>query len=492
MLTKLGKDVAIYGGVDFLFRFTQLLAVPIYAFSLSLSEFGILSLLTVSATLLGMLIGLGVGNAVQRFYFDPDLGEHRRPALVSGGFVQLLVVGALVSLVALLILFPVSDQLDADLGISWPLILCAVAIALPEQLSQYLLDAVRLQFAPLRFCAISLVKNFGAVLVGLLLLIEFDMGVMGLLLGIVIAGWLAVPVGLLMIRRNLTLRLDSRLWGQLLRYGSPFVLAGAAYWVFGSVGNWMLGIYGTAADVGLFAIGMKFSVVMTFIISAFAQAWSPYALRMYGEDPDYREKWASVFSVWMFVLALASLGLALFAPELMRLLTPPEYWPAARVLAIGAVGLVFYGTVQMTSLGVMIAKRTILLNYAAWAAAVVAVVLNLLLIPRFGGVGAAVATLAAYVVLTSILLFWTQRLHPMPLEYGRLGYGLLLVVAALVGGSIAAGVEVGAVAFMAKGLVLLAAIGGAFAIGIVDRGLYRMLIPRLASRPAGEDIPRHG
>jgi O-antigen/teichoic acid export membrane protein len=475
MLKRLGKDVAIYGGADFLFRFTQLLAVPIYAHLLSLTDFGILSLLTVSATLLGILAALGVNNSVQRFYFDPEVGESRRPALVSTGLAQLIVCATGVSALAALLLAASRSTLEGDLGIPLELTFAAVAIVLPEQLSQYLLDAARLQFAPMKFFTIALVKNLGAVLLGLLLLIEFEMGVLGIVLGIVVAAWLAVPVGLLMVRRDLTLRVDSRLWSQVFAYGYPFVLTGAAYWVFGSLGNWMLGAFGSVEQVGLFAVGMKFAVVMTFVISAFAQAWSPFALRMYGEDPNYLENWSLIFSGWFFLLSLAGLGLALFAPELMRILTPPQYWPAAKVLSIAAVGLVFYGTVQMTVLGVSIAKRTILINYAAWMAAGAALILNLLLIPRFGAPGAAVATLVAYVVLTSSLLYWTQKLHPMPLEKGKLAYCLAVSIVALGSGIVASGMEIGIVAFLAKSALLLAAIGGAFAARIIDKRLYRIV-----------------
>lgn len=474
MLKRLGKDVVIYGGADFLFRFTQLLAVPVYAHLLSLADFGILSLLTVSATLLGMLAALGVNNAIQRFYFDPEIGEAQRPVLISTGLAQLLASALMVSGIAILAVLALRPTLGGDLGIAPALAFAAVAIVLPEQLSQYLLDAARLQFAPLKFFVIALVKNLGAVLLGLLFLIRFEMGVLGIVLGTVAAGWLAVPVGVLMVRRDLTPRIDWQVAARVFRYGYPFVLAGAAYWVFGSVGNWMLGALGTVEQVGLFAVGMKFAVVMTFLITAFAQAWSPFALRMYGEDPDYLRNWARIFSGWFFLLALAGLGLALFAPEMMRILTPPEYWPAASVLAIAAVGLVFYGTVQMTVLGVSIAKRTILINYAAWMAAATAVLLNLLLIPRFGAPGAAAATLTANLVLTSSLLFWTQRLHPMPLEKAKLGYCVALVVLALAAGTLSARTETGLLAFAVKSAILLAAIAGAFAAGILDKGLYRL------------------
>lgn len=477
MLKRLGKDIAIYGGTDFLFRFTQLLAVPIYAHILSLADFGILSLLTVSSTLLGMVAAMGVNNSVQRFYFDPEL-ERERPTLISTGLVQLLASGLIVTLAALLILSGLRDELGREFALPWTLVLVTLAIVLPEQLAQYLLDSVRLHFSPLRFCAIGLVKNFGAVLLGLLFLIQFDLGVFGLLLGILVAALLAVPLGLVLLRSDLTLRIERGVARKIFLYGYPFVLTGAAYWVFGSVGNWMLGTMTTLGEVGLFAIGMKFAVVMSFIIAAFAQAWSPFALRMYGEDPDYLRKWSLVFSGWFFLLALAGLGLALFAPEMMRILTPPEYWPAAPILAIGAIGLVFYGTVQLTVLGISIAKRTMLLNYAAWLAAAVAVVINLVLIPRFGAVGAAIATMTAYMLLTSFLLFWSQRLHPMPLNHGKLAYSLGLVAVSLAAVPVAHSVEVGATAFAAKTVVVLLAIGGAFSVGILNRGLYRALMQR--------------
>ena len=400
---------------------------------------------------------------------------------MSTGLLQLIASSAIVTLVGLLLVAGLREQLASEFAISWALAVAALAIVIPEQLSQYTLDVTRLHFAPFRFFLVALVKNLGAVLLGLLFLIRFEMGVFGLLLGQALAAALAVPVGLLLIRRDLTLKVDRSVATKVFTYGYPFIFAAAAYWVFGSVGNWMLGGLSTIEEVGLFAIGMKFAVVMTFIISAFAQAWSPYALRMYGEDPDYLQNWARIFSGWFFLLALAGFALALFAPEMMRILTPPAYWPAADVLAVGSTGLVFYGTVQMTILGISIAKRTILITYAAWMAAGAAILLNLLMIPRFGAVGAALATMAAYLVLTSAMLFWTQRLHPMPLQYGKLGYSLGIVAASLAWTATVGTAQVGPGLFMLKIAIVLAAVAGAFLVGVLDRRLYRLLLRRRAA-----------
>ncbi|HEY0327416.1 MAG TPA: polysaccharide biosynthesis C-terminal domain-containing protein [Allosphingosinicella sp.] len=481
MLRKLGKDVFLYGGADFLFRFTQLLAVPVYAHILSLGDFGKWALLTVSAQLMGMVATLGVGNAVQRFYFDPETPQEERPRLISTGLFQLIASAGLVTAVALAAGFAFRDEIAASWGIEFILVVAAVAIVLPEQLAQYCLDSVRLHFAPLKFFFIALIKNLGAVLLGLVLLVQFDFGVLGLLMGVSVAAALAVPVGLLLLRRDLTLRIASDVAGKVLSYGYPFVFAAAAYWVFGSMGHWLLSAFTDIEQVGIYAIGMRFALVIGFVITAFAQAWSPFALRMYGEDPDYLANWSRVFSLWFFVLALIGLALALFAPEMMRVLTPPQYWAAAPVLAVASVAQVFYGTVQLTVLGISVAKRTILLTYAAWIAAAANVAVNLALIPLLGPVGSAIATLVAYLVLTSLFLFWSQRLHPMPLELSKLAYSLGIVVLALGAATVLNRLEVGAALFIAKCLLLLLVAGGAFAAGILDRRHFDPLLRRRAA-----------
>jgi O-antigen/teichoic acid export membrane protein len=71
MLKALVKDVAIYGAGEFFFKLISFSVFPIYAHTFTVAEFGVWGLLTVSTTLLGFVVNLGVNQAVQRFYFDP-------------------------------------------------------------------------------------------------------------------------------------------------------------------------------------------------------------------------------------------------------------------------------------------------------------------------------------------------------------------------------------------------------------------------------------
>ena len=468
MLKRFGRDVLIYGGVDFLFKLLQFALIPIYTAYLSVGEFGILALLQVSALLIGAFANLGVNYAVQRYYFDDTVPADRRPALVSTGLFQLAAtVTASLFLIAL-IGAAFRDSLAADYGIRWPLAAVALAVILPDQLAQYTLDTARLQFAPARFCVIALIKNVLGLLIGAWLLVEAHLGLMGLLVGNLIGAWLALPVGLFLIRHLLTWEFRRQHAGELLRFGSPFVLTAAAFWLFSSLDRWMLARLANTVEVGLFSIAFKFASVMTLLSGAFQQAWGPTALRMAQEDPGHRDAFARILSLWLFLLGIIALALALFAAEVLMVLTPTSYWPAAPVLALGAAALVFSGTTQITVIGLTLEKRTRRIAAAAWLTAAVNIILNLLLIPRLGASGAAIATVVSSAFLTILYLVWSQRFYPLPLERGPLAYGLFVVAVAMVAPHLALGEALSPAAIALKSALLLGAVAGAIPAGILD------------------------
>ena len=471
MLKKLGKDVALYGAGDFLFKFIAFAVFPIYAHVFSVVEFGVWALLTAAAGLLGVLMNLGINNAVQRFYWDPKTLPEDQKLIVSAGLLQLLAWGAFVVTMAVLLLHPAAERLRSDYAIEWTVLLLALTWTLPDQLLQFSLDAIRLHFTPVRFLLVAFAKNLLGVGLGLWLVLDLGWGLKGLFAGMLVGSLAPIPLALWFIRMDLALRWDRRIARQLFAFGFPFLFTGLAYWLFTTLDRWMLAEFSTGEEVGLYSAASKYAAVITFIITAFAQAWTPFAIKLMRDDPEYRSHYSRIFSLWFFLLAMVGLAIALFSPEALILLTPPAYWPAAQVLPALAVGLVLFGTTQITALGISLNKRTAFLTYGAWMAAATNFLVNLILTPRYGALGAALASLTSYGVLTSSFLFWSQRLHPIPLERGKLLYSLMLAAAALgcTGLDLAAP---SATVTVAKVALLLLAGGGAFVVGILDRGLF--------------------
>lgn len=438
MLRTLGKDVAIYGAADFAFRLVAFAVFPLYAHVFTLEQFGIYVLVSGTAGLFALFANLGVNNATQRYYWDAEALSATQPAIVSAGLGTLAAWSTLLVLAVGLALFPLREVIAARYAISWPVVLFALATIVPEQMLQYCLDTLRLHFAPWKFVAVSLLKNLLGVAAGLVLIFAFGAGLEGLFGGALLGAIVAIPLALFLVRRDLTAVLRADVAARLVSFGYPFVFAGLAYWVFGTADRWLLAEMSSARELGLYAIAYKFGAVVVFFNAAFGQAWSPLAMKIRRDDAQYRATYARVLSVWAFVLLFAGAVVALFGRELLRLLTPAAYWDAAPVLAILVMGIVVSGTTQITAIGISIERQTRLFAWAAWTTALANIALNLVLIPAWGAAGAALATFASYTLLTGLYLFWSQRLHPIPLEWWPLlfagGAVVAMVAAAFLGG----------------------------------------------------------
>jgi len=468
---RLSKDIAIYGSSEFVFKFIAFAAFPIYAHHFSVAEFGLWALLSVSATLLGYFANLGVNQAVQRHYFDDPATHRGAGVIVSSGLAQVIVSSIVIVALTIGALLVFGQQTLAGYGVTRPLLVLALVNVVPDQLLQYCLDVLRLHFTPLRFAVLALFKNLLGTALALLLVLHFEAGLTGLFLGTLIGTAMAVPLGLWMIRKDLGWTIELATTRSLFAFGFPLTFASVAHWIYSSIDRWMLVDLSSPLELGLFSAAAKYATVLTFVVAAFGQAWMPFAIRLHRDDPDHRSVYASVFSVWFFALAFIGLGLGLFSREALMLFTPASFWPAAAMLPVLVAGIVLFGTTQVSGLGMTLKKRTVWVTVGTWLAAGLNFALNLWLIPRMGAMGAAIATLCTYGMLTVYYLFWSQRLHPIALERAKLAYCLMVVC-------LTAGlplVDLGALtgmAYLIKVGIAALILFGAFAIGILNRAMF--------------------
>lgn len=477
MIKKLGREVAIYAGGDFLFKIIAFAVFPIYAHIFSVSDFGTMALLTVSASLIGGIINLGINNSVQRYYWDPAIDREQQPVIVSTGLLQLISIGIVVLSSIVAFVYGSRDFIYYKYGIKWGIALLVICNILQEQILQYAMDTIRLHFHPVRFLIISFSKNLLGVCIGLWLVVEMKMGLYGFFLGALLGSFSAIPIAIWFIRKDLTLHIDKAFAKRLFQFGYPFVFTLIAYWVFNSMDRWMLAAWSNIQEVGIFSIAYKFAAIVTFISSAFGQAWSPHAIKLMRDDVDYRRTYSRIFSIWFFILAIIGFIISLFSKELLILLTPKEYWPATNVLIIITAGTVMYGTTQITALGISLEKKTGFLTFGAALSALFNLVLNIILIPRFGATGAAISTMLSYTLLTSTFLFWTQKLHPLPLEKRKLIFCCLIVFLSILIPFIFSYKQFTPLIFIIKTAMLIIVLWGAFIVGIINKSLLKFVNP---------------
>jgi O-antigen/teichoic acid export membrane protein len=131
------------------------------------------------------------------------------------------------------------------------------------------------------------------------------------------------------------------------------------------------------------------------------------------------EMFSRLFEYYCFVLVIAALGLSICIKELLSLIATAGFQAAYKVVPVVALAYVFQGTNRFFLAGTYIAKKTMRLGPVGLASAGANIGLNLLLIPRYGMLGAAWATAFSFLFMSVLSLVVSQRVYRIPYAFTR-------------------------------------------------------------------------
>jgi O-antigen/teichoic acid export membrane protein len=202
----------------------------------------------------------------------------------------------------------------------------------------------------------------------------------------------------------------------MAKYGLPVMGSAFGLMIIDGAGRFFLGHYGNLNQVGLYSVAVKISNIMRLLVVVpLGSAWGGllFQIAKKTKAPMIYSKLMSYLLLLSVVLALV---LSLFSPLLLRLLATPEYSGS-----LPCIPWLFL--VQVTAVMQYPSSAGLYLGSATWwllpiysCGILVSVVLNRLLIPNFGILGAAWAWLGAWTVITFMMAWVGQRYYPLHYE----------------------------------------------------------------------------
>jgi O-antigen/teichoic acid export membrane protein len=437
-LSELTRHSFIYGVGGLVSRFLAVFMLPIYTSYLSAADFGRIETLTAASAVATQLIRAGGGYGFMRFYFDSEEPEYRRRLLRTIFWFQML--KATLAL-ALCVLF--AHEIAGWLGLthaqarhqhlhgSGTSLVIATGVLLWVNVNYaQLTNLFRAEQRSVAFSIATLANIAITVPLTVVLVVVYKLGPLGVIVGN-FSGTLVIFAVLLAYRsEQLGLQFDRRLLRAVNRFGLPLVPTGLALWVTNFGDRFMLIKLAPAASyltqVGQYSLAVKIGSVMVLLFTAFQTAWPAFAYSIDDEEAAKRA-YAYVLTYLMLLAAWASIALSLLAPWIVHLLAPTHhgYWPAANAVPALAYSSVFFAGFIVVTIGVGRTKQTQFNWIAATAAALLNVGLNFWLIPAYGMLGAAYATLAAYALLVVVRTWNAQHVYPVPYQWRRVAVVLV-------------------------------------------------------------------
>jgi O-antigen/teichoic acid export membrane protein len=435
-LKRLGKHSAIYGLGGLVSRILAVLLLPLYTRYLSPSDYGKVETLIALTTVIGIVLRMGIHAAFFRFYFDSAEPGHRRLVLrTSFWFTMGMATAGLVA--GLLLSAPIADLLFGSPEDS-ELVMAAFVGLWAGMNYEQLTSLFRVEERSVAFVSASLANVLLTIGATLLLVVVLDQGPVGVVVGN-FTGTLLVYAALVGYRREqLGLQFDRSLLREMNRFGIPLVPTALFLWTTNFSDRLFLVSLADTTEVGLYSVGVRIASAMVLLLTAFRLAWPAFAYSIEDEGEATRT-YAFVLTYLVLVTTWVATGLALLSPWIVGWLAAPAFEDASRVVGPLAFAAVAFGAYIVVAIGVGRARRTQFNWVVTGAAAAVNVALNLLLIPPYGMMGAAVSTIAAYSTMFVGMAWWSQRIYPVPYQWRRVGTAALAGVGLVVAGKLVGG-----------------------------------------------------
>jgi O-antigen/teichoic acid export membrane protein len=204
--------------------------------------------------------------------------------------------------------------------------------------------------------------------------------------------------------------------------GLAGIVTAPVYWIISSSDRWFLGYFENTASVGIYTIGYNVAVIGMMANKAVLSVWTPETVKEFERNPDQApillgmtaERLVAGFAcVW---LAIAAAG-----GDLIRLLAAPAFHHATVVVPFIAAGVMFHGIIHLANAVFLLMKR---LENTIWfwiAGGALSMLLNIVLIPKFGILGAAISQVGSYLLIAVGMVIGAQRMYPLKLNWSRLG-----------------------------------------------------------------------
>jgi len=233
--------------------------------------------------------------------------------------------------------------------------------------------------------------------------------------------------------------LDKELLGRMLRYAFPLLIVGLAGMV-NEVADKIIFKYllivppGEAnpeayvmSELGIYGAAYKLSVLMTLFIQMFRYAAEPFFFAQKKED-NAKQVYADVMKYFVLFGLFIFLGVTLYA-DIVKYFLGPDYWEGLFILPIVLFANLLLGITFNLSIWYKLNDMTRFGAYIALAGAAVTIIMNVVLVPRFSYLGAAIGHLSAYSLMVLLSYYWGQKYYRIEYQLGRIGFYTILTMA---------------------------------------------------------------
>jgi O-antigen/teichoic acid export membrane protein len=416
------RHALLYGLSSALVQAGGVVLVPLYTRCLTPEDFGAMEVVGRCAEMAGTLLLIGGLRQGLLTFYQQGKSDAERDRVFRATLILLLGVCVLGGALFMAMAGPVCGLFQKGDGpaVGAGLLRLAVLAVLLEPLTLMPMALLQARLQSAAFVAVTASQFVVRVAVCVVLVVWLRWGAAGVYTASALTGG---AYGVVLCLREL---LRGGAWptlrhlGGLLRFALPMLPVGLCFFIL-QYGDrfFLLRGYGPAA-VGVYGLGYKVALaVSTFSLAPLYMVWNARMFKA-AEAPDAPQVFGRMFTRILAAYLLVGLAACLFRDEAAAVLGGARYAGASSIVAPVVLAGLFQAAASLMDAGFYVRRRTGPKLWVTLAATAVILVLYAVLIPAYGAMGAALATVAGFAFLALGTYWATQRIFRVEYEWGRL------------------------------------------------------------------------
>jgi O-antigen/teichoic acid export membrane protein len=421
-IKQLSKDTAVYGISTMVGRFLNFLLVPLYTNLFLPKEYGIQSQVYVFISIMNVILLFGMDTAYMKYAVNVKNSDEDKNNF-STPYLTVMIVSFFICLLVILLRNPIFSLLVVPAEYNY-LIFYTSLILFLDSLTIIPFVKLRIERKAKKFALFKVLGILLNITLNYILIVKLRWGVEAIFISNVASSALTLILLFPSISKSFRLIIDFPILKKLLIFGLPFLPAGLSSIMIQGIDRPILTQLTDLHTSGIYSANYKLGIFMMLFVSMFQYAWQPFFFQN-AQEKNIKDVFSKILTYFTIAGCLILIFLSLFIDDIVkfqimgRTIMGPAFWSGLIIVPIILFGYLFNGIYYILSAGMFIEEKSFYIPLITGIGAVINIGVNFLLIPFWGIIGAALATLASYLIMAIAVYIITQRFYKINYEKGK-------------------------------------------------------------------------
>lgn len=408
---KLLKTSLVYAAGQILIQVINLLLLPIYTNKLGVIEYGKISTITAFTGFISSFLILSIYSGLSRFYKE----EVDKNKIVNTALNFAYLISGVMLILTWLLGRPFS-KLIFDFGDSYKILCIIIITSIMSQIISIYTSKYGMEYKALKVCIIQVAQIGLQFIIIIFFVLVMNIGLMGVLYGQLIACFTVFIILTLIEARNYKFELDKFLLKNMMIFSMGLLPVNLAGWILTLSDRYFIKHYNGFGDTGVYNLGYQFGMLINpLFITPFLSSFTAYKFEIY-KNSNAKEEFKNLFRKYNVIGCFIMLGIAIYSKFGIIVFANKDFANAYKVVPLILYSYFLYGKTGYYALGFQIENKTYKIGIYMGYAAVLNIILNFLLVPKWGMIGAAMATIISYFLLNLIFIKSSDKYYKIDLD----------------------------------------------------------------------------